>query len=147
IICDEPVSALDVSVQAQVINLLQDLQHELDLTYMFITHDLSVVKHIADKVAVMYLGKIMEMSDSETFYQYAGHPYTNALLSAIPQPDPDTEKVRERIVLQGDLPSPANPPQGCVFHTRCPYAQEYCKENTPPLENSLGEEHLISCFF
>lgn len=147
IICDEPVSALDVSVQAQVINLLEDLQKELNLTYMFIAHDLSVIKHIADRVGVMYLGKIMEMSDNESFYREARHPYTNALLSAIPVPDPDKEKVRERIVLKGDLPSPANPPTGCVFHTRCPIAQDICKESTPPLERQENEEHVVACFF
>ncbi|MFT4412229.1 ABC transporter ATP-binding protein [Fredinandcohnia humi] len=147
IICDEPVSALDVSVQAQVINLFEDLQKELNLTYMFIAHDLSVIKHIADKVGVMYLGKIVEMSDSESFYRNARHPYTNALLSAIPLPDPDKEKERERIVLKGDLPSPANPPAGCVFHTRCPRAQEYCKLNTPLLEKQENGEHQVACFF
>lgn len=146
IICDEPVSALDVSIQAQVINLFKDLQKELNLTYLFISHDLSVVKHIANKVAVMYLGKIMEMSENETFFQEACHPYSNALLSAIPLPDPEMEKTRERIVLKGDLPSPANPPAGCVFHTRCPFAQDSCRENTPPLEKR-GEEHFVSCYF
>lgn len=147
IVCDEPVSALDVSIQAQVINLLEDLQRELNLTYVFIAHDLSVIKHMADRVGVMYLGKVMEMSDSESFYQHAQHPYTNALLSAIPLPDPDKEKVRERIVLKGDLPSPANPPSGCVFHTRCPRAQEYCKLNTPLLETKGEAAHTVACFF
>lgn len=145
IICDEPVSALDVSVQAQVINLFEDLQKELNLTYMFIAHDLSVIKHIADKVAVMYLGKVMEMSDSESFYRDARHPYTNALLSAIPLPDPEKEKVRERIVLKGDLPSPANPPIGCVFHTRCPAATDYCRTHTPKLAGD--NEHVVACFY
>lgn len=143
IICDEPVSALDVSIQAQVINLFKDLQKELNLTYVFISHDLSVIKHIADKVAVMYLGKVMEMSDSQAFFQNARHPYSNALLSAIPIPDPEKEKMRERIVLKGDLPSPANPPTGCVFHTRCPYAREYCKKNTP----LMGKEKGVACFY
>ena len=147
IVCDEPVSALDVSIQAQVINLLEDLQKELNLTYVFIAHDLSVIKHMADRVGVMYLGKVMEMSDSESFYQNAQHPYTNALLSAIPLPDPEKEKVRERIVLKGDLPSPANPPSGCVFHTRCPRAQEYCKHNTPLLEAKDEAAHTVACFF
>ncbi|MFS0861973.1 ABC transporter ATP-binding protein [Fredinandcohnia sp. 179-A 10B2 NHS] len=147
IICDEPVSALDVSVQAQVINLFEDLQKELNLTYMFIAHDLSVINHIADKVGVMYLGKVMEMSDSESFYRNARHPYTNALLSAIPLPDPDKERARERIVLKGDLPSPANPPQGCVFHTRCPRAQEHCKTNIPALSGEENSNHQVACFF
>lgn len=147
IVCDEPVSALDVSVQAQVINLLEDLQKELDLTYVFIAHDLSVIKHIADRVGVMYLGKMMEMSDNESFYGNARHPYTNALLSAIPLPDPDKEKIRERIVLKGDLPSPANPPTGCVFHTRCPIAQDICKIEIPPLETRKNGEHSVACFF
>lgn len=148
IVCDEPVSALDVSVQAQVINLLEDLQKELGLTYIFIAHDLSVIKHMADRVGVMYLGKVMELSNNESFYQNAQHPYTNALLSAIPLPDPVKEKERERIVLKGDLPSPANPPSGCVFHTRCPRAQEYCKKNVPLLETKEdGTEHTVACFF
>ncbi|MFJ8066885.1 ABC transporter ATP-binding protein [Psychrobacillus sp. NPDC096426] len=147
IVCDEPVSALDVSVQAQVINLLEDLQKELGLTYIFIAHDLSVIKHMADRVGVMYLGKVMEMSDNESFYQNAQHPYTNALLSAIPLPDPLKEKERERIVLKGDLPSPANPPSGCVFHTRCPIAQDYCKSNIPLLEPKDDEKHTVACFY
>ncbi|SIT73023.1 ABC transporter ATP-binding protein [Edaphobacillus lindanitolerans] len=148
IILDEPVSALDVSIQAQVINLLEDLQKELGLTYVFIAHDLSVIKHIADQVAVMYLGKIMEVSDSESFYQDARHPYTNALLSAIPFPDPEKEKKRRRLVLGGELPSPADPPSGCVFHTRCPLAQDRCKMEIPCLEpKDENTEHLVSCFY
>ena len=147
IVCDEPVSALDVSVQAQVINLLEDLQKELGLTYVFIAHDLSVIKHMADRVGVMYLGKVMEMSDNESFYQNALHPYANALLSAIPLPDPIKEKKRERIVLKGDLPPPANPPTGCVFHTRCPIAQDYCKMNTPLLETKDDGAHTVACFY
>ncbi|GGA22925.1 ABC transporter ATP-binding protein [Psychrobacillus lasiicapitis] len=147
IVCDEPVSALDVSVQAQVINLLEDLQKELGLTYIFIAHDLSVIKHMADRVGVMYLGKVMELSDNDSFYQNAQHPYTNALLSAIPLPDPVKEKERERIVLKGDLPSPANPPSGCVFHTRCPRAQDYCKKNVPLLETKEDGTHTVACFF
>ncbi|MEH7383476.1 dipeptide ABC transporter ATP-binding protein [Bacillus sp. JJ1533] len=148
IVLDEPVSALDVSVQAQVINLLEDLQKELGLTYVFIAHDLSVIKHIADKVAVMYLGKVMEISDSESFYKDARHPYTNALLSAIPLPDPEKEKVRQRIVLKGELPSPSNPPTGCVFHTRCPFATDACKKDVPALEATDGDNrHLVSCFY
>ncbi|WP_047984273.1 ABC transporter ATP-binding protein [Ornithinibacillus californiensis] len=149
LILDEPVSALDVSVQAQVINLLEDLQEELGLTYLFIAHDLSVIRHISDKVGVMYLGKMMEMSDSESLYKDARHPYTNALLSAIPLPHPGKEKKRERIVLEGELPSPANPPSGCVFHTRCPFATEFCKGNVPAFDldekNSSG--HYVSCFY
>lgn len=147
IICDEPISALDVSVQAQVINLFEDLQRELDLTYVFIAHDLSVIKHIADKVAVMYLGKIMEMSDSESFYRNAQHPYTNALLSAIPLPDPKKEHARNQIVLHGELPSPANPPTGCVFHTRCPIANDYCKQHIPALEQAGENNHPVACFY
>ncbi len=156
IICDEPVSALDVSIQAQVVNLLQDLQKEFGLTYVFIAHDLSVVKHISDRVAVMYLGKIAEISDRKGLYAEPRHPYTNALLSAIPVPDPEKERARRRVVLAGDVPSPAHPPSGCVFHTRCPRAREYCKQHVPPLipqDKDDGAEiggkpdHRASCFF
>ncbi|GGP09245.1 ABC transporter ATP-binding protein [Oceanobacillus neutriphilus] len=149
LILDEPVSALDVSVQAQVINLLEDLQEELGLTYVFIAHDLSVIKHIADKVAVMYLGKVMELSDSDTLYHHSKHPYTNALLSAIPLPDPEKERQRQRIMLKGELPSPANPPTGCIFHTRCPIAQESCKQHIPALEEKDGKNpnHQVACFY
>ena len=142
IICDEPVSALDVSIQAQVVNLLMDLQEEFSLTYLFIAHDLSVVEHISDRVAVMYLGKIVEVADAGTLYGDPKHPYTKALLSAIPVPDPESRS--RRILLKGDLPSPASPPPGCAFHPRCPVAVESCSREEPPFLD-VGGGHMASC--
>ena len=148
IVCDEPVSALDVSIQAQIINLLEDLQKEFNLTYLFIAHNFSVVKHISKRISVMYLGKIVELSDNRVIYEQPIHPYTQFLLSAIPIPDPDRTRKKKRIILQGEIPSPINLPSGCFFHPRCPYREEICIHEEPKLINyGNGTQHLSACHF
>lgn len=143
VVCDEPVSALDVSIQSQVLNLLKDLQEEMHLTYLFISHDLSVVKHISDRIAIMYLGKIVELAAKKEFFANPLHPYTQALLSSIPVPDP--ARKADRVILEGDVPSPADPPGGCRFHTRCPFVMERCRKEEPAFINQ-GNDHFVACF-
>ena len=144
IVCDEPISALDVSIQSQVVNMLEDLQEKLKLTYLFIAHDISVVRHISNRIGVMYLGSLIELTDSYELYKNPLHPYTKTLLSAVPLPDPEKNKTRNRIILEGDIPSPINPPSGCKFHTRCPYAKEKCSKVIPQLKE-YENGHFVAC--
>ncbi len=146
IVCDEPVSALDVSIRAQIINTLEEMQDRLHLTYLFISHDLGVVRHTCDRVGVMYLGRIVELVESEELYKNPLHPYTQALLTAIPQPNPEVAKNRNRIILKGEIPSPVNPPSGCKFRTRCPYAKDICAKKAPELTD-FGDGHYVACHF
>lgn len=144
IVCDEPISALDVSIQSQIVNMLEDMQEELGLTYLFIAHDISVVRHISDRIGVMYLGTMMELGKSNELYKHPLHPYTKTLLSAVPVPDPELSKSRQRIILEGDIPSPIDPPSGCRFHTRCPYATEICKQKAPEWRE-IEPDHYAAC--
>ncbi|MDI9492985.1 MAG: ABC transporter ATP-binding protein, partial [Bacillota bacterium] len=144
IVCDEPVSALDVSIQSQIVNMLEDMQQEMGLTYLFIAHDISVVKHISNRIGVMYLGNVVELAESNELYNNPLHPYTKTLMSAVPVPDPKISRERKRIILEGDIPSPMNPPSGCRFHTRCPYAISRCKEEIPAWRE-LAPDHFAAC--
>jgi oligopeptide transport system ATP-binding protein len=146
IVCDEPISALDVSIQAQIINLLEDLQEKLGLTYLFIAHDLAVVRHISDRISVMYLGKIMELASRDELYRNPMHPYSQALLSAVPIPDPAVEEKRHRIILEGDVPTPVNPPKGCHFSTRCPHVMDICRDQEPDFRDYTDNGHFVACW-